>query len=130
MSIKEYTTFKLILDDNSEMITVNKHKIKACDCKVLSVLFEDAMRQKAISKIKDDNYIFIRRAVDVKAKVELENRAREKALMGSEVAAHVDNIKTSSEFEQKTTEARKLNKHVVSKLIHAHTKRLLKIIGY
>ena len=39
-------TFKQILDDNSEMITINKYKIKSCDCKVLSVLFEDAMRQK------------------------------------------------------------------------------------
>jgi predicted naringenin-chalcone synthase len=32
---------------------------------VLSVLFEDAMRQKAVAKIKDDNFIFIRRAIDV-----------------------------------------------------------------
>lgn len=121
---------KQIFDDNSEMIKVNQQKVKACDCKVLSVLFEDAMRQKAIAKIKDDNYIFIRRAVDVKTKVQLETQARERAQMGSEVKQHVDYIKTSAEFEQKSHDAQKLNKHIARKLIYAQTKRLLKILGY
>lgn len=57
------------------MVTINKSRLKTVDCKVLSVLFEDAMRQKAVSKIKDDNFIFIRRAVDVQTKVELEKKA-------------------------------------------------------
>lgn len=50
--------------------------------------------------------------------------------MGSEVKQHVEKIKTSAEFEQKSQENRKLNKHIARKLIHAHTKRLLKILGH
>ena len=50
------------------MVIINKSRIKAVDCKVLSVLFEDARRQKVIAKVQNDNYIFIRRAVDVQQK--------------------------------------------------------------
>ena len=50
--------------------------------------------------------------------------------MGSEVATHVDNVQTSADYEQQSREATKLNKHVVNKLVHAHTKRLLRILGY
>ena len=66
--IKEYTTLKKIYDQNSEMVIINKSRVKAIDCKVLSVLFEDARRYKAIAKVHNDNYIFIRRAVDVQQK--------------------------------------------------------------
>ena len=64
--IKEYTTLKRIYDQNSELVILNKTRVKAIDCKVLSVLFEDARRFKAIAKVHNDNFIFIRRAVDVK----------------------------------------------------------------
>lgn len=30
---------------------MNKNRVKAVDCKVLSVLFEDARRQKVIAKV-------------------------------------------------------------------------------
>lgn len=64
--IKEYTTLKKIYDQNSELVILNKNRVKAIDCKVLSVLFADARRYKAVAKVHNDNYIFIRRAVDVK----------------------------------------------------------------
>ena len=39
---------------------------------MLSILFEDVLRQKAVTKIHDDNFIFIRRAVDVQTKFRIE----------------------------------------------------------
>lgn len=65
-------TLKQVFDDNSEMVRIDKQRVKAVDCKVISILVEDALRQKAVAKIRDDNYIFIRRAVDVQTKAQLE----------------------------------------------------------
>ena len=48
------------------MVVFNKRRIKSIDCKLMSVLIEDALRAKTVEKISDENYIFIRRAVDVK----------------------------------------------------------------
>ena len=64
--VKEYTTFKSILEGNAEMVVFNKRRIKSIDCKLMSVLIEDALRAKAVEKIADDNYIFIRRAVNAR----------------------------------------------------------------
>lgn len=50
--------------------------------------------------------------------------------MGAEVSMHVDQVKTSVDFERQKSDAKKLNKHIVRKLLHAQTKRILKIIGY
>lgn len=55
-----------------QMVILNSSRIKAIDCKVMAVLFEDACRQKAISKVEDDNYIFIRRAVNIKSRAKLQ----------------------------------------------------------
>ncbi len=71
LQIREYSTVKQILDGNAQMVVLNSSRVKAIDCKVMSVLFEDACRQKAISKVEDDNYIFIRRAVNVKSRAKL-----------------------------------------------------------
>jgi hypothetical protein len=71
-NIKEFVTLKQVFDDNSEMVRIDKQRVKAVDCKVISILVEDALRQKAVAKIRDDNYIFIRRAVDVQTKAQLE----------------------------------------------------------
>lgn len=129
-AVKEYNTLKQIFDDNSEVILVGRQRVKAVDLKVLSTLFEDAHRQRQVAKIKDDNYIFMRRAVDVAGRYEQVQREQQRAQMGAEVSLHVDQIKTSVDFERHKVEASKLNKHIVRKLIHAQTKRMLKIIGY
>jgi hypothetical protein len=60
------------MDGNMQMVILNSSRIKAIDCKVMAVLFEDACRQKAISKVEDDNYIFIRRAVNIKSRAKLQ----------------------------------------------------------
>jgi len=108
---------------------LNKTRVKAIDCKVLSVLFEDARRYKAIAKVHNDNFIFVRRAVDVKQKFELEKKANEKNKLGGDIENYVDHPQTSADFEMKIA-ASKINKAIVNKLVHTHTKRLLKIIGY
>jgi len=49
--------------------------------------------------------------------------------MGEEIADYVDKPQTSADFEMKIA-ASKINKMIVKKLVHTHTKRLLRIIGY
>lgn len=104
-AVKEYNTLKQIFDDNSEVIQVGRQRVKAVDLKVLSTLFEDAYRQRQVAKIKDDNYIFMRRAVDVAGRFEQVQREQQRAQMGAEVSLHVDQIKTSVDFERQKGEA-------------------------
>jgi len=127
--IKEYTTLKKIYGQNSESVILNKTRVQAVDCKVLSTLFEDACRYKAIAKVHNDNFIFIRRAVDVRQKFQLEKQALEKSKLGGEIDQYVEQARTSADFEVKIASS-KINKVIVNKLIYTHTKRLLKIIGY
>ena len=56
----------MILEGNHDMVVFNKRRIKSIDCKLVSVLIEDSLRAKTVDKIGDDNFIFIRRAVDAK----------------------------------------------------------------
>jgi hypothetical protein len=56
------------MERNSEFIKVNDGlRVKAVDCKVLSIMLNDLLRHKAVQKIEDESYIFIRRAHNVKA---------------------------------------------------------------
>ena len=43
-NIKEYTTIKHVLDGNTQMVRLNDRRIKSIDCKVMSVLIQDAVR--------------------------------------------------------------------------------------
>jgi hypothetical protein len=122
-SVKQYCTLKQILVQNSETITLHNRRVKAVDCKVLAQLFEDALRQKSTLKIRDDNYIFIRRAVDIKTEQELEQQESQRL----QQQAQMDS-KTSYDFEQKLR-GEKLLRNVVSKLIHAQSARVLKVVG-
>ena len=73
--MKEYSTVKAILEGNSEHIVYKKQRVKSIDCKIMSVLLEDVLRAKVIDKVEDDNFIFIRRAVDVKSRARLDKKA-------------------------------------------------------
>ena len=95
----------------------------------MSVLMEDVLRQKVMAKVEDDNFIFIRRAVDVKSRARLDKKAAQRARMGSEVPDYVNNPMTNVDFEEKY-ESEKRNKQAVKKLIHLKTTRMLEIIGY
>ena len=53
---------------NSEKIIHSQQRIKSIDCTIMSVLLEDVLRHKTVSKVEDENFIFIRRAVDVKTR--------------------------------------------------------------
>jgi len=55
----------------------------------MNVLLEDVLRHKTVSKVEDENFIFIRRAVDVKTSASIKRRADEKAKFGSDVALYV-----------------------------------------
>ena len=99
--VREYSTAKAIFEGNSEYIVYKKQRVQSVDCKVMSVLFEDVLRQKVIAKVEDDNYIFIRKSVSVKDRANLDKRTAQRRRMGSEVADYVDDPKTNIDFEEK-----------------------------
>jgi len=127
--IREYSTVKFILEGNDEYIVYKKQRVKSIDCKVMNVLIEDVIRQKTMAKVEDENFIFIRRAVDVKSRKKLNKRANQRAAMGADVFDQVARPETNIDQEDRHA-AEKRNKFAVKKLIHCKTARLLEIIGY
>ena len=66
--IKEFSTVKQVLERNSEFIKVkDNHRVKSLDCKVMSVMLTDLIRHKAVLKVEDEDFIFIRRAHNLKS---------------------------------------------------------------
>jgi hypothetical protein len=128
--VREFKTLKNILDGNSEMVMHGRSRIKSLDCKVLSVLIEDALRTKQVEKVADDNFIFIRRAVDVKTRARRNERAAQRAQMGHEASEFVEMQPLSTQDLESKKEAVKRNQMAVTRLIHLHTSRMLDIIGY
>ena len=63
--IKEYSTFKHILERNSDFVRLSDQspRIKTVDCYILYTMIQDAIRYKNVLKVEDEEYIFIRRAV-------------------------------------------------------------------
>lgn len=73
--VKEFSTIKHVLERNSELIKVKSSmKVKALDCKILSIMFSDIMRHKSVLKIEDEDHIFIRRAINIKSQSRIEKR--------------------------------------------------------
>lgn len=126
MKVKEYSSLKLILEGNAEMVVYNKRRMKAIDCKLVSALVEDALRAKTVEKLADDNFIFIRRAVDTKERARLQERKVNRARREKGIA---EDPLTDRDFEQKA-EAVKRMKHATQKLVYLNTSRILDIIGY
>lgn len=82
-----------------------------------------------MAKIEDENYIFVRRAVDVKTRASLYRKSKERAKLGSVVVAYVENPKTNADFKDHYKSERRL-KLAVRKLINMQTNRMLDILGY
>lgn len=67
-SVKEFATIKHVLERNSGIIKVrNDLKIKALDCKILSIMLTDIQRSGTVLKVEDEDFIFLRRALNVKS---------------------------------------------------------------
>jgi hypothetical protein len=67
-TIKQFATIKQIMEHNSEFIRLSdSQRVKAVDCKVMSIMLTDLLRHKAVYKVEDEDYIFIRRAHNVKS---------------------------------------------------------------
>jgi len=49
-------------------------------------MIQDALRYKAVLKVEDENYIFIRRAMNVKTKARMNRKANQRNKLGAEVA--------------------------------------------
>lgn len=126
--VREYSTLKQILANNEEMVVFNKRRVKSIDCKLMSTLLEDAIRAKTVEKLADDNFIFIRRAVDTKERARLQERAAYKK-QREEQGHFGDNPMGEADFEDRL-EALKRMKHAVRKLVYLNTSRILEVIGY
>ena len=87
------------------------------------------LRHKTVAKLEDENYIFIRRAVDVKTRADLDRRAEERAKLGDDVAMYVADPRTNQDFENVYKSEKRL-KHAVRKLVNMRTSRMLEILGY
>ena len=67
-TIKEFATIKQIMEHNSEFVRVSEsERVKAVDCKVLSIMFNDLLGHKTVQKVEDEDYIFVRRAHNLKS---------------------------------------------------------------
>jgi hypothetical protein len=66
--VGEFSTIKEFMQTNSEMVKQGNTLVKSIDCKLVSVLLDEVTRFSSISKVQDDNYVFIRRALDVKGR--------------------------------------------------------------
>ena len=67
-SVKEYATVKQLMERNSEIIKLKEdYKVKAVDCKIMSLMLTDIMRHKTVLKVEDEDFIFIRRAINNKS---------------------------------------------------------------
>ena len=70
LNIKEYSTIKHIMENNSDFIrpTPESQRVKVVDCQVMNAMLQDLMAHKTVLKVKDEEYIFIKRSVNVKDK--------------------------------------------------------------
>ena len=115
------------------MVRLNDRRVKSIDCKVMSVLIQDAIRQKAITKIKDDEYTFIKKTSNVKARGRQQKAARQEKNMGTEVRDALKNDEAtfaSADIEYKLKLQEKRQRHIVRRLQYLNTDRLLGILGY
>jgi hypothetical protein len=56
------------MERNCEFIRAKEGiRIKSVDCKVLGTMIIDLMRRKTMMKIVDENFIFIRRAINIRS---------------------------------------------------------------
>jgi hypothetical protein len=57
------------MERNSDFIRISDEspRIKAIDCQIMFTMVQDAVRYRTVLKVQDDQYIFVRRAMTVKA---------------------------------------------------------------
>mmetsp|Transcript_22975 Transcript_22975/g.22326 ORF Transcript_22975/g.22326 Transcript_22975/m.22326 type:complete len:208 (+) Transcript_22975:634-1257(+) len=121
--VKQYSTLKQIMEKNSELVSVkDSQKIKAIDCKIFSAMLVDIMRHEMVLKVEDENYIFIRRARNLRQK-----RYRDKANKYK-----VEEVEDEADDEKREDEMRKYRRLKVSfkRLFFLNTKRMLHILKH
>lgn len=57
------------MERNSEFIRTGNegNRIKAIDCKMMSIMLTDLARHKTVLKVEDEDYILVRRAFNIKS---------------------------------------------------------------
>ena len=99
--VREYSTIKQVFASNDETIRLKGHKIESIDCSMMSVLIDDVIRHKTVEKLTDENFIFIRRAMDVKTRAHYQKKKQEQNKLGKDVANYVDKPETNIDQEMK-----------------------------
>ena len=99
--VREYSTIKQVFASNDETIRLKGHKIESIDCSMMSVLIDDVIRHKTVEKLTDENFIFIRRAMDVKTRAYYQKKKQEQNKLGKDVANYVDKPETNIDQEMK-----------------------------
>lgn len=93
------------------MVVFNRRRIKSIDCKLIGVLIEDALRAKTVEQLNDDNFIFIRRAVDTQERARLYIRKQKRSQQRKGLAEAHEPLSEADFYEK--SQARKRNKNTV-----------------
>lgn len=56
------------MEKNSDLVKIyeNNMRVKTLDCKIINTMLQDLIRYKTIQKVQDENFIFMRRALNEK----------------------------------------------------------------
>lgn len=59
------------MERNSDFIKIyeNNQRVKTVDCKIMHTMIADLYRYKTVMKVEDEDFIFVRRAINVKSKL-------------------------------------------------------------
>ena len=76
-------------------------------------LISEVVHNQDIAKVQDDNYVFIRRSMDVKERDRMRRGQNEKSFVGSEVFLNVDKVKVNVDYDEKTKLRKKIEKRTI-----------------
>lgn len=128
-SVKEFATIKQVMERNSEIVRVREGmKVKTLDCKVLSIMMADILRHKTVMKVSDEDYIFLRRAINIKSMKQIQKKKSFRESIQSEgdpgaiLGAQMDTEESKESFKRQ--------RNIFKKLLFLNTKRMLEILKY
>ena len=57
------------MERNSEIIKIKEdnQRVKSIDCKIMNTMLQDLVRYNTVLKVGDEDFIFLRRAINVKS---------------------------------------------------------------
>ena len=64
------------MERNSDFIRIyeNNQRVKTVDCKIMYTMIADLFRYKTVMKVEDEDFIFVRRAINIKSQNKQERK--------------------------------------------------------